>query len=107
MKIEKLTNEKIKIILSKDDINKVDISINDFLDDKDVSQNILNYILEKAEKEIVRIEKQRGNHYKYYTGKEWKDFKNYDICINSDALGVEKTADMICEIVRKKEASLV
>ena len=52
MKIEKLTNEKIKIILSKDDINKVDISINDFLDDKDVSQNILNYILEKAEKEI-------------------------------------------------------
>lgn len=62
---------------------------------------------EKAEKEIVRIEKQRGNHYKYYTGKEWKDFKNYDICINSDALGVEKTADMICEIVRKKEASLV
>ena len=47
MKIEKLTNEKIKIILSKDDINKVDISINDFLDDKDVSQNILNYILEK------------------------------------------------------------
>ena len=62
---------------------------------------------EKAEKEIVRIEKQRGNHYKYYTGKEWKDFKNYDICINSDALGVEKTADMICEIVRKKEESLV
>lgn len=52
MKIEKLTNEKIKIILSKDDINKVDISIHDFVDDKDVSQNILNYILEKAEKEI-------------------------------------------------------
>ena len=57
---------------------------------------------EKAEKEIERIDKQRGNHYKYYTGKEWKDFSNYDICINSDALGVEKTADMICKIVNQK-----
>ena len=56
----------------------------------------------KAEKEIKRIDKQRENHYKYYTQKEWKDFKNYDLCINSDALGVEKTADMICEIANKK-----
>lgn len=62
---------------------------------------------EKAEKEIERIDKQRGNHYKYYTGKEWKDFSNYDICVNSDALGVEKTADMICEMVEEKEKSLV
>ena len=58
---------------------------------------------EKAQKEIERIDKQRGNHYKYYTGKEWKNFSNYDICINSDALGVEKTAEMICQIVEQKE----
>lgn len=60
----------------------------------------------KAEKEIERIDKQRENHYKYYTGKEWKDFSNYDICVNSDALGVEKTADMICKIVEEKEKVL-
>ena len=50
MRIEKLTNEKIKIFISKDDINKVDISIHDFAYDKVISQNFLNYILEKAEK---------------------------------------------------------
>lgn len=61
----------------------------------------------KAEKQIEIIDKQRAKHYKYYTGKEWKDFSNYDICVNSDALGVEKTADMICEIVEEKEKSLV
>lgn len=61
----------------------------------------------KAKKEIERIDKQRGNHYKYYTGKEWKDFSNYDICVNSDAIGVEKTAEMICEMVEEKEKSLV
>ena len=58
---------------------------------------------EKAKKEIERIDKQRGNHYKYYTGKEWKNFANYDICINSDILGVKKSAEMICSIVKQKE----
>ena len=60
----------------------------------------------KAEKEIEKINKQRENHYKYYTGKDWRDFTNYDVCINSDALGVEKTADVICELVNEKEKSL-
>ena len=60
----------------------------------------------KAEKEIEKIDKQRENHYKYYTGKEWRDFTNYDVCINSDALGVEKTAEVICELVNEKEKSL-
>ena len=57
---------------------------------------------QKAEKEIARIDKLRGNHYKYYTNKDWKDISNYDICVNSDALGVEKTADIICEMVKEK-----
>ena len=61
---------------------------------------------EKAEKEIERIDKQRGNHYKYYTGKDWKNFENYDLCVNSDALGVEKTADMICKMIYNKEKAL-
>ena len=58
----------------------------------------------KAEKEINRINKLRANHYKYYTEKEWKNPENYDICINSDGLGVEKAADLICEMVNKKMA---
>ena len=53
---------------------------------------------EKAEKEIKKIDKERANHYKYYTEKNWKDFNNYDVCINSDTLGVEKSADIICEM---------
>ena len=61
----------------------------------------------KAEKEITRINKLRANHYKYYTEKEWNNPNNYDICINSDTLGVEKSADLICEIVNKKTDQLV
>ena len=52
-----------------------------------------------AEKEIKRIDKLRANHYKYYTEREWKNVAYYDVCVNSDVLGVEKTAEMICGLV--------
>ncbi len=55
-----------------------------------------------AEKEIRKINKLRANHYKYYTEKDWNDYSNYDICINSDSLGVEKSADLICNMVKEK-----
>lgn len=61
---------------------------------------------DKAEKEIKRIDKLRANHYKHYTEKEWSSHSNYDICINSDTLGVEKSAELICEIVKEKEKAL-
>ena len=48
------------------------------------------------------INKLRENHYKYYTEREWKDPSNYDICINSDSLGIENAANLICELVNKK-----
>lgn len=55
-----------------------------------------------AEKEINKINKLRATHYKHYTGNEWLEASNYDICINSDLYGVEKTADIICDLVKEK-----
>ena len=61
---------------------------------------------EKAEKEIKKMDKLRANHYKYYTERNWKDYSNYDFCINSDMLGVEKVADIICDMIEKRESVL-
>ena len=61
---------------------------------------------EKAIKEINSINKLRGNHYKYYTGNNWADVSNYDLSINSDCLGVEKTAELISNMVKEKEKML-
>lgn len=55
-----------------------------------------------AEKEIRKINKLRANHYKHYTEKDWSNSENYDICINSDYLGVEKSANIICNIVKEQ-----
>ena len=62
---------------------------------------------ENAEKEIKRINKLRANHYKYYTEQEWNNPNNYDICINSDNLGVEKSADLICKAIKEKEMAIL
>ena len=58
---------------------------------------------EKAKKEISRINKLRANHYKYYTENNWKDPSNYDICINSDAIGMENAVELICDVVKKSK----
>lgn len=64
------------------------------------------YGIENAKKEINKINKLRANHYKHYTEKEWSNSENYDISVNSGTLGVEKSADMICEIVKEKEKEI-
>lgn len=56
---------------------------------------------EKAKKEISRINKLRANHYKYYTDKDWREPSNYDICINSDAVGIENAVELICNSIKK------
>ena len=55
-----------------------------------------------AEKEIKRINKLRANHYKYYTNGEWGKAENYDLYINSDFLGVEKTVDYLYGLIKEK-----
>ena len=89
------------ILKDKKDIIKVFVYSD--MDDK-IKRATEIYGLEKAkaEKEIKRINKLRANHYKYYTEKEWDNHANYDICINSDTLGVEKSAQLICEMVKEK-----
>ena len=91
----------------KDKPNVVKVFIYSEMEDKiKRATEIYGFDKDKAQKEIIRIDKLRANHYKYYTEKEWKDYSNYDICINSDILGVEKAADLICQIVSFKEKTL-
>mgnify|MGYP004681446489 FL=1 len=57
---------------------------------------------EKAEKQIESINKKREKHYKYYTGRAWKNPNNYDLMLNVDLLGVEKCAELIENIIKSR-----
>lgn len=86
----------------KDNKNVLKVFINSDINDK-IKRAIEIYGMdtEKAEKEIARINKLRSNHYKYYTENEWNDPSNYDICINSDAIGIENSVELICNLANK------
>lgn len=55
-----------------------------------------------AKKEIEKINRAREKHYNYYTNMKWKDASHYDLCINVDILGPEKTAQLIQNIIQEK-----
>jgi len=87
----------------KENKNVLRVFISSSMKDKlDRAVNIYGFDKKNAEKEIKKIDKLRSNHYKYYTGGEWSNASNYDICMNSDLYGVEKTADIICNLVLDK-----
>ena len=92
----------------KDRNDVMNIFVYSTMDDKiKRATKFYNIDKDKAEKEISKINKLRANHYKYYTDGEWDNPENYDICINSASLGVEGSADFICNLVNVKRNQIV
>lgn len=53
----------------------------------------------KLETQIRSIDKKRKEYYQYYSGNEWGKPKNYDICLNSGALGIDTCVELIAQMV--------
>ncbi len=46
-------------------------------------------------KKINRIDKYRAAYYKYYTGNDWNDTRNYDFCLNTASMSYEKLIEVV------------
>jgi cytidylate kinase len=49
----------------------------------------------ELEKKILTTDKRRAEYYKYYTGRNWEDAQNYDLCLNSQQLGFDKCVEIV------------
>lgn len=105
--IKEIANKKSCVIIGRcaDYIlrnreNVIRIFIYGNMEDK-IKRAVTYYGLDtkKADKAIHKNDRDRALHYKHYTDQEWADKANYDICINSGLLGVEETADIICQMI--------
>lgn len=88
----------------KDNPNVISIFL--YSDDKNkIKRAVKYYGLEEgnALKEINRINKNREKHYNYYTHEKWRDINNYDLSINVDKLGIEKTAEIIAKFIENQK----
>ena len=54
----------------------------------------------KAVSTINKVNKDRKKHYKYYTNMNLDDLNNYDLILDVSKFGVEKTAEIIGNIVK-------
>ena len=57
---------------------------------------------ERAKKRIKKTDKERQEYYKYFTGSEWHNIKNYDLPINTTKFDLEQTAELIKTYIRLK-----
>lgn len=60
-----------------------------------------NLTEKEAVAKIDRHDKSRRRYHNYYSDFKWGDSRNYDICINASRLGVEGTAELLEDYVRK------
>ncbi len=49
----------------------------------------------ELERYIARTDRRRAEYYKYHTGREWTDARNYDLCLDSSKLGFERCVEEI------------
>ena len=53
----------------------------------------------ELERYIQKIDKHRADYHKYYTGLDWTDARNYDLCLDSSKLGFERCVQEIMSYI--------
>lgn len=80
----------------KDCENVVKVFVHAPLDD---CVNTLKEMTGNSKKDIIKqiesIDKHRTEYYKYYTGRDWDNAMNYDLCLNSSQLGFDKCVEIV------------
>ena len=63
------------------------------------------YSLEErdAQELMRRRDRQRKNFHNFYCEGKWGDSRNYDLCVNASALGVEGSVELLCKYLELKE----
>jgi cytidylate kinase len=55
----------------------------------------------RAEAMLRKSDKRRETFYSINTGGNWYDKSNYDLCLNSNSLGIDLCADIIVQSVKR------
>ena len=56
----------------------------------------------QAKHYIDKLDRYRENYYKYHTGRQWKRVENYDLCLDSAAIGLDNCVELIKTVIELK-----
>ena len=54
----------------------------------------------EIEKMILSVDKERAKYYGFYTGREWGNMLNYNLCIDTSIVSIQKAVDTILEFCK-------
>ena len=109
--IRKLAQEKSCVIVGrcadyilKDHENCVNVFIHANYEDRlKTVMETKELTKEQAKSLIKKTDKRRSAYYSYYSDKTWGDVNEYDLCVNSSNLTVEKAADVIDFYIKNRK----
>ena len=88
------------ILRGRDDVMKVFI----YADPEVRAKRIVEVYGEKEDEPAKRLrekDKRRAAYYQHYTDMNWGASRNYDVCLNSSFIGIDKCVDVLKEIALK------
>ena len=56
----------------------------------------------QAKHYIDKLDRYRESYYKYHTGRQWKRVENYDLCLDSAAVGLDNCVELIKKVIELK-----
>lgn len=86
----------------RDDKRCINVFIHASIDDRAKTVMERQQITEQQAQELVRkMDKTRPNYYNFYSDKEWGVASSYHLSVDSSLLGVDGTAGLIRDFVKK------
>lgn len=73
--------------------------------DEKRAERIVTVYGQREESPIQRLhdkDQKRKEFYELYTGTQWGQADNYDLCLDSGRLGIEPCVDMIADLYRQR-----
>lgn len=60
-----------------------------------------NIAKEEAEEMLRKSDKRRSNFFTTHTGLKWRAMDNYDICLDSESLGIDQCVELLASMMKK------
>lgn len=92
-------------VLAKENIRHISLFVTaPFSDRVRRKQQLLNLDERSTASLVQKTDRQRKSYYNYYSGGNWGKPYNYDVCVNSSALGIERTAKALSIMIEGLES---
>ncbi len=58
--------------------------------------------LSEARRKVEEVDRRRGDYYRFYTGQQWGDPRQFDLCLNTDVFTHDQCIELILQALKIK-----